>query len=219
MGQRPVHTTPNAPSYESARSTENESNANESHRTNANFSAIKKANIPTTNAIIPKPILNHSAYAIPKSDLRNEVIYINARSIIKNYAPIQLLITQYEPKVLICSEARICDSLCKSEYAIDNYNEIACFSENRSTGGVIIYVQKPIKYKMIVNQVIDKMIWFLAIEVLNSNENGIYIGFYRSPSKNIDIDNALDSLDELLNISLNLNKKNIVAGDLNIDML
>lgn len=64
----------------------------------------------------------------------------------------------------------------------------------------------------------NNMIWFLAIEVWNSDMNGIYAGFYGSPNKSIVIENALNSFDQFLEMSINLNKLNVITGDLNIDL-
>lgn len=112
--------------------------------------------------------------------------------------------------ILICSEARITQHLTKKDYDIDNYNVIECFSDKRTTGGVMIYIKKICKYKIILNKSINNMIWFLAIEVWNSEMNGIYAGFYRSPNKSIVIDNALNLLDQFLEMPVNLNKLNVI---------
>lgn len=118
----------------------------------------------------------------------------------------------------MCSESRVTDKLHKNEYSIEHYKVIECFSQTRSTGGVIIYIKNDIKYKVIANEIVDKMIWFLSIEIWNSEIDGIYTVFYRSPNKDVNIENALNALDELLNKSINLNKMNVITGDLNVDL-
>lgn len=44
----------------------------------------------------------------------------------------------------MCSEARITEQIACNEYKIDGYKCIECFSVNRHTGGVLIYVKSEI---------------------------------------------------------------------------
>lgn len=88
-----------------------------------------------------------------------------------------------KPAILLCSESRITEQFARNEYTIEHYNAIECFSQSRSTGVVIIYLKKEIKYKVILYKVFDKMLWYLAIEIWNSKIDGIYAVFYRSPIK------------------------------------
>lgn len=69
-----------------------------------------------------------------------------------------------------------------------------------------------------MNKSIDKILWFLAIEIIESNCKGIYSVFYRSPSATVNIENSLDELDTIFENVINLNKMNIKTGDLNIDL-
>ena len=77
----------------------------------------------------------------------------------------------------MCSEARITDNINYNEYKIDNYKCIECFSENRHTGGVLMYIKSDIKHKLILNSAIDKMLWLLSIEIWDSEIDGIYTVF------------------------------------------
>lgn len=128
------------------------------------------------------------------------------------------MMTKFKPAILLCSETRVTANMSKGEYSIDNYKVIECFSETRATGGVLIYIKNDIKYRIIINEVIEKMLWFLAIEIWNTEINGIYAVFYRSPNKDVNVELALNALDDLVNKTLNLNKLNIVVGDLNVDL-
>lgn len=57
----------------------------------------------------------------------------------------------------------------------------------------------------------------LSIEIWDYNVNGIYSVFYRSPNVNVNLE-AINKFDELLENTINLNKFNCIAGDLNIDL-
>lgn len=133
-------------------------------------------------------------------------------------AKIELMMVRNKPAILICSETRVTDKLLKNEFHIEQYKVIECFSQTRSTGGVMIYIKNDFKYKVITNKAIASMLWFLAVDVWNSDINGIYVVFYRSPSRDINVELALNSLDDLLNETINLNKLNVISGDLNIDL-
>lgn len=115
----------------------------------------------------------------------NKIIYINARSVLKNFNEIQLLVDTQNPMILMCSEARITEIMATSEYSIDNFNSVQCLSHNRHTGGDIIYIKKQIKFKVIENKSVDRMFWYLIIEICDSDMRGVYTIFYRSPSRDV----------------------------------
>lgn len=62
------------------------------------------------------------------------------------------------------------------------------------------------------------MLWFLSIEIWNSKIDGIYTVFYRSPKKDVNLENSLNALDESFDKVINLNKLNLITGDLNINL-
>lgn len=125
---------------------------------------------------------------------------------------------KYKPKILMCSEARISDQIMKSEYQIEGYNCIECFSKNRHTGGVIMYIQSQIKFKIIKNVAVDKMLWFLSIEIWDCEINGIYSVLYRSPNKDINVESSIKIIDEILDEIIVQDKLNVIGGDLNINL-
>lgn len=118
--------------------------------------------------------------------------------------------------MIMCSEARITEQIVLNEYQITGYKCVECFSENRHTGGVLMYIQNNIKHKVILNIAIDKIIWLLAIETWDSEVNGVFCVFYRSP--NSEIENSLKLLDNNFDKIVNLNKFNLITGDLNINL-
>lgn len=118
--------------------------------------------------------------------------------------------------MICCSEARITDKIIESEYDIDGYNVIICEAKSRRTGGVAMYIKKPIKFKLINRVIIDGYIWCLAIEITDCIYMGVYGTFYVSPSVN-----KLQMLDELNNWIgdvADLRKNVLLFGDLNIDL-
>lgn len=83
------------------------------------------------------------------------------------------------------------------------------------TGGVAIYVKKPIKYEILKCRSIELMFWYLTIEIFDCDMKGIYSGSYRSPDSN-DIEST-NIFSEYIESNINANKLNIFMGDINFD--
>lgn len=146
----------------------------------------------------------------------NSVIYINAQSVLANMPKIEVMCSENKPLILCCSEARITEEINETEYEIEGYNNIVCFSSSRHTGGAVIYIRKSIKYKVIKIESKDLMFWSLSIEVLDCAIRGIIGIIYRSPSYRLD--DSLNNFDNFLDTIINLRKCNTIMGDINIDM-
>lgn len=166
--------------------------------------------------------------------MKSLIIYINARSLIKNFEAIELLCYKMKPMILCCSEARTTEDILDGEITIEGYECIRSDSDSRHTGGVIMYIKNNIKYKIMETISIKNSIWCLSIEALDCAHRGIYGVIYRSPNaknnneqkKNKKSDNtrkegrvkeSLNLMDEWLDRITNLRKKMIIMGDVNID--
>lgn len=79
------------------------------------------------------------------------MFYLNAQSVTSNIEKIQQFCNENKPLMLICTETHITTEINESEYEVENYNIANCMSNSRNTGGVIIFVKKPIKYKILLN--------------------------------------------------------------------
>lgn len=82
----------------------------------------------------------------------------------------------------------------------------------------MIYLKNYIKYKIIHNRNIDNKIWFLTIEIWNTQISGIYTVFYRSPDRGVQTKEALNMFDTVIDRVTNIRKLNVIMGDLNIDL-
>lgn len=186
---------------------------------------IESTNTTNTPCLINENIAKHSTY--------NRVIYINARSILANFENIEIMCNKLQPIIMGCSEARITEDISKSEYKISGYNEVECLSHSRHTGGTIFYVRKNMKFKVLFNENFDKHFWFISIELWDCELNGIYHIFYRSQGlkpkntnhinydqqiRTIKTAEAIERFDEFLDKVININKLNIIMGDLNFDL-
>lgn len=132
-----------------------------------------------------------------------------------NIHHIEILSKKLKPLMILCSESRVTNDIC-DEIKIDGYNEIVCASKNRFTGGVVIYIQKQLKFKTVLMSSIDNTLWCLTIELLNCKWNGLYSCFYRANNTPDLIFN--ESFDEFLSNAVNQNKFCVCTGDLNLNM-
>lgn len=114
-----------------------------------------------------------------KISTNTQIIYINGRSIMANLEKIESICDKLKPMIVFRSGARVTNEI-KDEMNINGYNTIICFSKNRNTGGVVIYIQKQIKYKLIYSNAVEETLWCLAIEAFGCNAQGIYSCFYRA---------------------------------------
>lgn len=144
------------------------------------------------------------------------VLYMNVRSLIKNKDEIEeLLIKTKDPSILAFTETRITEDIDDEEISIPGYNIIRCNSEKRTTGGVILYIKKSIKYKIIVNKKIVNNCWAVGVKILNDNLNTVLILTYHSPNmSDSEFINFIESVCE----TTGRNDNCICIGDFNIDI-
>lgn len=129
---------------------------------------------------------------------------------------------RHKPELLCCSEARITENIINTEYAINGYESVECFSENRHTGGVIMYVRCGKKYRILENKCENGAFWYLAIEITDDKMKGVYSVCYRSPNKmnkvNDGIYEAITCLDTYMEKIMKHDRFNLIMGDINIDI-
>lgn len=125
-----------------------------------------------------------------------------------------VFIKEVKPMFIVLSETHITEQIEDSELNISGYSAIRCNSHSRHTGGVILYVAKYVKFKIVVNENLDNEVWLLSVE-LHSKKNIIIHGLYKSPA--CSDRKFLKYLDNYVN-SLVSSKTHIMVGDFNIDM-
>jgi len=140
-----------------------------------------------------------------------KIVYLNTRTLKNKLEEIQLLLTKENADIAIVAETWV----GKNEvdfYNFDNYNSVYATREKRG-GGVAIFVKKGIKFKIL--EVIEQNWSYVSIYVFCYN---VYVsGVYKPPSTNTS--HFLNFLDEELEKFCKAQRKCILVGDLNIDML
>lgn len=113
------------------------------------------------------------------------------------------------------AETHVTDDIVNAEIEIDGYDLIRCNSNSRHTGGVIMFVQSSLKWKVIVNKCISKT-WMLMISIDDVYMYGRYGVIYKSPKEKIN--DFLELLTDFCDESCNLETRNIIIGDMNINV-
>lgn len=113
------------------------------------------------------------------------------------------------------SETHITDDISNKEIEIENYDIIQCDSHSRHTGGVIIYVIKSMKWKVVINRRQSKS-WALVITIDDKNYFGRFGVIYKSPKEKIN--DFLSFLHDVCDESINLETRNLIFGDMNLNV-
>lgn len=103
----------------------------------------------------------------------------------------------------------VTEEIDDEEISIVGYDMIRCNSEKRSTGGVLMYIRKDVKYKIIVNNC-----WVLGIKIMGKRFNGVLIGTYHSPSSS---DSEFVKFIENICEMVGHETECVCVGDFNID--
>ncbi|XP_037040182.1 uncharacterized protein LOC119077112 isoform X1 [Bradysia coprophila] len=170
------------------------------------------------------------ATAYRPNDTQYDIICVNAQSVLAKdkksketkIQKLEKMCKRFNVSILCCTEARITEVEKDELYTIDGYYGVVCHSLSRHTGGVVMYIKNDLNYKSFP-YTSTPHIWCLAIEITNSDIDGIYGGIYRYQDQTIkNVDAGLKILDDFLNNHLktdshNANKRQLFMGDMNID--
>lgn len=121
-----------------------------------------------------------------------------------------------KPKIVLLSESRQTEEINDNEIKISNYECVRCDSDNRRTGGCLMYLMNDIKYKIIKNAVVDKT-WILCIKIHDGFMNGLYCVIYKSPKQNNK--KFIKIIDECFEEMVKESSFNLITGDFNINLL
>lgn len=102
------------------------------------------------------------------------------------------------------------------EIKMENYRLERCDSHTRHTGGVAVYIQQCIDYKVILNTCYSNNIWCIVFQIKNCLLKGLYIVLYRSPSSSVPL--FLNVFENLCQSYVDPSKMCVTMGDFNIDV-
>ena len=147
------------------------------------------------------------------------IIHLNSRSLNKNFKDIKdYLHTFSQPFNIIAISETWMNSGDVEDFEMDGYELVYVNRKNKAGGGVAIYVDNGLKFKVLddMTTVVDNLFECLTIEVCMERGRNIIIScIYRAPGTSIDV--FTEYVESML-VSKN-NKTIFICGDFNIDLL
>jgi exonuclease III len=126
-----------------------------------------------------------------------------------------VLIKKYKPNIIGFTETHITQQIEDHELQISGYVCVRGDSESSRTGGVLLYIDRRIKFDIIAIETCEKNWWTTTVKIKDKNYTGIIMVVYHSPNgKDASL---IDFLEETC-ISNMQNDNVIIMGDFNIDM-
>lgn len=154
-----------------------------------------------------------------KTEKQFSIIHFNSRSLYANFHNITHYLNQCKQpfNIIAISETWITNEK-GSDFEIKGYEMCYINRENKKGGGVALYVDQNLNYKVVENMstVVDDLLECVTIEVCREKKKNVIVScIYRSPGSNID--SFKDWMEE--NITKTNQKVMFICGDFNIDLL
>ena len=149
------------------------------------------------------------------------IIHLNARSLLKNLDQLNLMLGSLKKpfSVIGFSETWLTDCTAKL-VNIAGYNFVSNHGKSKTGGGVGIYLQDDLQYKILNECKLSdpETIEYLFVEITVPHGKNIIVGFvYRPPNQNTAL--FLDKFNDILSRISKDNKQCYVMGDFNLDLL
>ena len=143
------------------------------------------------------------------------IAHLNVCSLVKNIDEIRLMLNKAKIDIITFCETRLDSTISDNEIYVDGYNVVRN-DRNRNGGGVIIYVNSRLNYK-VLEEFHNYNLELACIEVdLNKQKPFLLLSLYRPPDSGIgvfdDIENVLQSVETRF-------CDYILIGDMNCDLL
>lgn len=143
------------------------------------------------------------------------MLCVNVQSLLSNLAQVEILIFEYQPYMLFCTEARVTSDVNTSEIKMNGYNVLRSDAASRHSGGVVLYFREDLSVTLLANH-IRGYDHILVVEVLSQCCRGTWAGVYHSPgaSDSEFLTNFESAVEPLVSLSNPLT----IAGDFNINV-
>ena len=142
------------------------------------------------------------------------ITHLNVGSLTKHFDEIKLLLLNSKIDILTLSETHLVDLIGNNELDIRNYN-FARLDRNRSGGGIAMYINENINYRMRYDLMHDSLEYMVAEICLEKQKPFLVIILYRPPSAKSEVFNQIQECFEILE---DTGYEYILLGDLNCDM-
>lgn len=144
------------------------------------------------------------------------MICLNAQGFLKHKDQIEnLLLKKFRPRIAGFTETQSVTSLIEDhEMQMSGYVCVRGDSESCRSGGVLLYIDKNVKFEIVGRENCERNWWTLTVRILNKNFRCLVMLVYHSPSDDADF---VDFLEETCANDI-LNDSVIVMGDFNVGM-
>lgn len=154
-----------------------------------------------------------------KSDNKISIIHFNSRSLYANFQNIKEYLNQFTLpfNIILISETWMRNER-GTDFGLEGYNFVYRNRENKNGGGVAMFIDKNLHYKIIDNLsvAIDDLLECITIEINRNNKRNMIVScVYRTPGSNIQT--FKDWMEA--NFTIKDNKIMFIGGDFNIDLL
>lgn len=126
------------------------------------------------------------------------------------------LINRWRPAVICLAETHITEELEEVETIIEGYKEVHAFSTSRYTGGASIYIKEELHYSVIVNEILEKNMWLIGINLNIKGQKYNILSVYHSPSSSDS--KFLSKLDEIIEDYATKPDTFVLVGDFNVNV-
>ena len=144
------------------------------------------------------------------------VAHLNIRSINTGFDEFSSYMDTYQFDIMGLSETWLSQYYDSASFTIPNYNFIRKDRNGRG-GGVGIYIKKHIKFTEVNFNLVSPDVEHISIEILHNKKRILFTCFYRPPSG--DIDNFIDTLDNIFSQTIPVYDYVVFLGDQNVDFL
>ena len=140
---------------------------------------------------------------------------LNIDSLLKHIDEFRVFIDQEKPHIVSLNETKLDQSICDSSLEVANY-DIIRNDRNRFGGGVALYVNKNLSYKVRTDLMVDKL-ESVSVQIKNGSfKPFIVTSIYRPPEKPVSYFSHIECLIASLESEI---KESIIMGDTNCDFL
>ncbi len=154
-----------------------------------------------------------------KSEHKISIIHFNSRSLYANFHSIKEYLSQFKIpfNIIAVSETWIKNEK-GTDFELDGYEFNYINRKNKNGGGVAIYIDNNLKYKLIgkMTEAVDDLLECITVEICFEKMKNITVTcIYRSPGSNIQV-----FREWMENMLINSTQKVFyICGDFNIDLL
>lgn len=144
------------------------------------------------------------------------VAHLNVRSLNTGFDDLRNYFNEYNFDIVGVSETWLSSDHNDSAFGINGYNFIRKDRDGRG-GGVGIYIKKHFQYQNIQFDIPTDICEIISIKFKLNKKHILFINIYRAPS--LDTDNFIDTLSDLMSMTMPFYDCVIFSGDFNIDFL